>query len=139
MTNTWLAKAGVVAALALLLAGCAPASEPNAGVNAGDSGIPSEAAPSGADLQKLIDDGTLPADFPAGAERVRLIEHGKKLAASWTGEPLGADCSAAESSPGSYAAILLLQDVPLTDIQRCGDVWQATQADGSHVLWNSER
>lgn len=139
MTKTWLTQAGAVAALVLLLAGCAPAPAPNTGVNAGDSGVPSEAAPSGADLQKLIDDGTLPADFPADAERVRLIEQGKKLAASWTGEALSADCAAAESSPGSVAAILLLQDAPLTDIERCGDVWQATQADGSHVLWNTER
>lgn len=143
-------RAGVIGATAvgaavLLLAGCASGTPAGGGTSTGgDSGGstaagPSDTAPTAAELERLIADGVLPADFPTTAERVRLIQDGDELAASWKGDPLSTGCSAAESSPGAIASMLLLQDVGITEVQQCGKVWQATQADGSHVLWNSER
>ncbi|WP_202382066.1 hypothetical protein [Leucobacter chromiireducens] len=143
-------RAGVIGATAaaaavLLLAGCASGSPAGEDTNSGGDGGetstagPSDTAPTTAELERLIADGVLPADFPAAAERVRLIQDGDELAASWTGAALSEGCSAADSSPGSIASMLLLQDVGITEVQQCGAVWQATQADGSHVLWNTER
>lgn len=94
-------------------------------------------SPTADELGGLVADGTLPAAFPADAEQVRVLTLGDRVAASWQGAPLATDCVASDQQVASYAIPLLLMDVGLEQVEQCGDVWQAEQADGSRVLWNS--
>lgn len=132
MRKRWIWQIGAVAAAVGLMTGC------SGGENAGGQGDGPDSSPTGAELQALIDDGTLPKDFPANGDRVRLVQDGTAVAASWVGPALAAGCEPAKSTPGSHAQTLLLQDVPLENIQVCGGFWQATQADNSQLLWNEE-
>lgn len=143
-------SATAMAAAVLLLAGCAGAAgESGSGTNSGSgsgttnggsstSAGTTETSPSTAEIEQLITDGVLPEGFPKDATNVRLVQDGDRVAASWAGDRLTGSCSAASSSPGSFAMTLLIQDAGLEQVEQCGAVWQATQADGTHVLWNSE-
>ena len=124
------------AVAALLLTGCTATPAPE---DSGQGAGPEDSRPTASELNTLREDGTLPKTFPEDAENVRLIRDGDKIAASWTGEPLAGECAPSTDSPAPYAALLLLMDVGLEDVEQCGDVWQATQADGSHVFWNTSR
>ncbi len=115
--------AGILA-IAVLISGCA--------FGQGGTSGPLSAS----EVEDLVSAGVLPDDFPSQADEVRLIRGGDSIAMSWRGEALRKECTPAESTPGSIAAPLLIQDAGLTEIEKCGTFWQATQADGSHVLWN---
>ncbi|RKQ90004.1 hypothetical protein U746_1252 [Mycolicibacterium mucogenicum 261Sha1.1M5] len=119
-----------VALTALLLAGCAGSGEPPA---------PTESKPSAEEVKQFITDGTLPAGFPQDAEGVRVIQQGAQIAASWRGSPIDADCVPSTDGPGAYASALLLMDVGIQQAEKCGDSWQASQADGSRIFWNTSR
>ncbi|MFF8819137.1 MULTISPECIES: hypothetical protein [Leucobacter] len=113
-----------------LLAGCSGTGEPAA---------PTDSAPSAAEIEKFIADGTFPEGFPSDAKDVRVAQQGKQVAASWKGSPIDADCVPSTDGPGPYASLLLLMDVGIQQTEKCGDFWQATQADGSRLFWNSSR
>lgn len=132
MWKRWIWQTGAVFVVVGLMAGC------SGDGSLGRPGGKTDSSPTGAELQALIDDGTLPEDFPANGDRVRLVLDSTAVAASWVGPALVAGCEPTKSTPGSYAQPLLLQDVPLENIQVCGDFWQATQADNSQLLWNEE-
>ena len=55
------------------------------------------------------------------------------------GDPLTDGCEASSGIPNLTMSAMLLQDVAISDVQQCGDVWQATQADASRVAWNEAR
>ncbi|GAA2835123.1 hypothetical protein FB468_2349 [Leucobacter komagatae] len=129
MKNRLIASAAALFA-ASLLAGCAGAGEPPA---------PKDFSPSTAEVEKLVAEGTFPKGFPKDAEGVRVIQQGDQVAASWKGSPIKADCVPSADGPGSYASLLLLMDVGIQETEKCGDVWQAVQADGSRIFWNSSR
>lgn len=125
----WMA-AGAVVLVGASLTGCAGGGDPE------PSG-PQDYAPTAAQIEELVKDGTLPAGFPVDAERVRVIRDGDSVAVSWVGEGIDAKCSPSEGSVGSYAMPLLIMDAGLESVERCGDFWQAVQADDSRVAWNT--
>lgn len=143
MRFRFLPALALAAAVALTASGCAGVQ--GSGTDVPDSGgtpesrtstqLPDVTRPTASEIESLISTGDLPAGFRADESSVRLLIDGDKVAATWTGPRLGS-CEDGAGSPGSFAALLLLQDVPLQDIQRCDGFWQATQADGSHLLWN---
>lgn len=121
-----------VPALALLLAAAPVVTGCAAGAS---SAGPTQ--PKASEIARLVASGALPSDFRPEAGSVRLIASGPRVAATWSGPALASSCAAQDGgSPAGFVSILLLQDVGLTDVQRCGEFWQATQADGSRVLWN---
>lgn len=118
--------AGVLA-LPLILAGCA----------SGETTDPPKPVPdASSQLQELRDSGKLPSTFPKETKDLRVEVDGKEFGVSWKGDRISGDCKASDATPNSTTSILLLQDAGLEDIQKCGDVYQATQADGSIVAWN---
>ena len=137
----WLTGAGATIASMLLTVGCAGIAAPNpdSGSGASEDTTAQDHSLRGAELERYVAEGKLPKSFPKEVELVRIIEAGEKIAASWEGKPIDEECTAVDSSPGSYAQIMVIQDAGLTDVKQCGDVWAATQADGTHLLWNSEK
>ena len=138
-TTALLTASLAVAAFALV--GCAPAggtdstTSPNEGSETASS--VRDYRPNTSELEALISQETLPKTFPTDAQDIRVVEDGKKIAATWTGPALTGSCTSSTESPGSYALSLLIQDAGLEKVQKCGDFWQAQQVDGSRVLWNN--
>lgn len=87
-------------------------------------------------LQELRDSGKLPETFPKETKDLRVEVDGKEFGISWKGDRISGDCKASDAPPNATTSILLLQDAGLENIQQCGDIYQATQADGSIVAWN---
>lgn len=88
------------------------------------------------DVARLIDQGILPADFPRNAVSVRMNVDGDAIGVTWNGDRLTEGCMAGDAEVNAPVAMLMLQDVGIENVERCGDFWQADQADGSHILWN---
>jgi len=89
-----------------------------------------------AQLQDLRENGQLPETFPTRPSDLRVEIDGDTFAIAWKGDRISGECTASTASPNSASMMLLLQDVGLEDVEQCGNVWQATQADGSHIAWN---
>lgn len=114
-------------ALPLILSGCASGTTTEQ---------PKPVPDASSQLKELRDSEKLPSTFPTETEDLRVEIDGQEFGVSWKGDRISGDCKASDASPNSTASILLLQDAGLKDIQKCGDVYQATQADGSNVAWN---
>ena len=128
MSKHLLSIAALAAATGLLLSGCAPKSSPQ------ETSPTTEPEPT---EDVLVSEDRLPKGFPEGATEIRSVVEGDKVAYAWHGEGRSEGCEASEGFPDGYAAPLLLQDVALKNVVKCGDFWQAEQADGSFVAWNS--
>lgn len=114
--------------VALLLSGCSAATD-------GTEGEPQQSA--SAQLEQLKSEGKIPASFTAEPLDLRVEVDGEEFGISWKGQPLTEDCVPGEGRTNSTVALLMLQDVGIEDVQQCGNVWQATQADGSYIAWNA--
>lgn len=144
MTRTLLTLAAAAGALTLALTGCAPSTAaPADDSNTAEAG--SNTSDDTADLtpaeqiDALISAGKLPASFDRDAEGLRVSVSGDEFGVRWIGAPLTDGCEASSGIPNLTMSAMLLQDVAISDVQQCGDVWQATQADGSRVAWNEAR
>ncbi|WP_427870196.1 hypothetical protein [Leucobacter luti] len=130
MSKHLLSIAALAAAAGLLLSGCAPKS-----ATENTSPMP-EPAPEPT-TSVLVSENRLPEGFPETATEIRSVVDGEKIAYAWHGEGRTQGCEPSDGFPDGYAAPLLLQDVALKNVVKCGDFWQAEQADGSFLAWNT--
>ena len=128
MPKPFAPPATVSIALALLVSGCSAATD-------GTENEPQESAT--AKLEQLKSEGKVPASFTAEPLDLRVEIDGEEFGISWKGQPLTEDCVPGKGLTNSTVSLLMLQDVGIEDVQQCGDVWQATQADGSYIAWNA--
>lgn len=117
--------AGAATAATLLFAGCA--AEPEE---------PGPQPDASAQLEQLAREGKIPAGFPNSPSELRVEIQGEEFGINWKGQPISGDCTPGDNTPNQTASTMMLQDVGIEDVQQCGGVWQATQADGSYIAWN---
>lgn len=125
----------LAAALPLVLTGCSSNDTSVEGDGNGDTNDTSSLQDPETLLRDLQDAGSVPKDFPKTKD-LRVEMSGDEFALAWKGGPMATGCKPGDAMPNSTASILLIADGALNDIQQCGDIWQATQADGSYVAWN---
>ena len=141
MKTPLISAVALAAAIPLLLTGCGAdnsSTDEGTGTSTGTSIGTNDTSPA-QDADTLFGDlqnaGSIPKDFPATKD-LRVEVNDDEFAIAWKGDAMTNGCKPGDASPNSTASILLIADGALTDIQQCGGVWQATQADGSHVAWN---
>lgn len=137
MKTPLISAVALAAAISLLLTGCGAdntSTDESAGTSTGtnDTSPLQDADTLFGDLQNA---GSIPKDFPATKD-LRVEVNDDEFAIAWKGDAMTNGCKPGDATPNPTASFLLIADGALTDVQQCGDVWQATQADGSHVAWN---
>lgn len=127
MPKPYAQLATIAVALSLIATGCSAAT---------DATEPDPQDSASAKLEQLKSDGKVPASFTTEPLDLRVEIDGEEFGISWKGNPLTEDCVPGTARTNSTVSLLMLQDVGIEDVQQCGDVWQATQADGSYIAWN---
>lgn len=127
MPKPYAQLATIAVALSLIATGCSAAT---------DATEPDPQDSASAKLEQLKSDGKVPASFTIEPLDLRVEIDGEEFGISWKGNPLTEDCVPGTARTNSTVSLLMLQDVGIEDVQQCGDVWQATQADGSYIAWN---
>lgn len=127
MSKQLIAIAALAVTFPLLVSGCSTLTD---GTEPTPQASPSE------QLEQLRSEGKVPASFTTEPRDLRVEIDGDEFGVSWKGQPLTEGCTPGEGRTNSAVSLLMLQDVGIEDVQQCGNVWQATQADGSYIAWN---
>ncbi|GAA1323437.1 hypothetical protein ACFSWE_09245 [Leucobacter albus] len=127
-----IALAAVAVALPLMVAGCTK--QPDTV----DPSTPADATAE-AKLEQLKSSGKVPGTFPASPTQLRVEVQGEEFGIHWKGTPMTEGCEPASAQPNAVLSPMLLQDAGIEDVQQCGTLFQASQADGSYIAWNAPK